>query len=262
MPMPRFFFGTNTKMFQTHEESLQFVRDLQCELGRTDGAQLFLIPPYTSLAGLPDVAHETGIWIGAQNMHEAPMGEYTGEISAPMLTALGVDLVLLGHAERRQLFSETDAALRRKTALGLRSGLKVLLCVGETNEEKECHLEAETVARQLKVALHDVRQEDLSQVLIAYEPIWSIGEHGHAAALSDVAQTLAHIRHALFERFGTVADDLPVLYGGSVDPDNCAEYVRLEGINGLFVGRAARTARGFIEVFQRAFSGWLSHRMH
>jgi triosephosphate isomerase len=262
MESAHFFFGTNFKMFQTHADSRNFVRELQGVLDCPHDSQLFLIPPYTSLPGLPDLAHESGIWIGAQNMHDAPLGEYTGEIAAPMLTALGVDLVLLGHAERRYRFGESDDLLRCKVRAALDVGLRVLLCIGETAEEKHYHLEAETVYRQIKIDLFDVEETDLPRLMIAYEPVWSIGEQGQAASIEEVVYTLAHIRGALNERFGAAAQTIPVLYGGSVDLDNCAPYACLEGIDGLFVGRAVRTADGFIKVFQRAYAAWNLQQKH
>ncbi|NDJ62289.1 MAG: triose-phosphate isomerase [Chloroflexi bacterium] len=249
-----FYFGTNFKMHQTPTESRQFVSDLHERLGSPDSVQLFVIPPYTSLVWAVEEAVDTGIWVGAQNMHFAERGAFTGEISAAMLQAAGVDMVMLGHAERRQLFGETDAALHKKVQAALRAGLRILLCVGENAEEKAFGIEAETVARQLKIALHNFRSDDLPRLIVAYEPVWSIGEGGTPAGVADVEYTARHIRATLVTLFGTAGQTVPLLYGGSVNLDNCVDYARLDLIDGLFVGRAAWQVAGYVEVFQAGFA--------
>lgn len=244
----RFYFGSNFKMHQTAAESAAFLRAI-APIAAAD-IQLFLIPPFTSLAALTPIKGD--IWIGAQTMHEAEEGAYTGEISARMLSALGVDLVMLGHAERRQYFGETDAALRRKVQRALDHGLRALLCVGENALEHECGASAETVTRQLKIALRDVTNDDLARLMIAYEPVWSIGVSGTPASIPDMTYTVNAIRGALRAQFGSAGDHIPVLYGGSVDADNVGGYVQIDGINGAFVGRAAWTPDGFLNILSRA----------
>lgn len=240
-------FGTNFKMHQTPAESARFYRDLSASLPAADGVQLFVIPPATSLAAVCDLAKadDRGIWIGAQNMHWAPEGAWTGEVSAGMLVALGVDLVLLGHAERRAHFHEGDYDLNRKVVAGAAAGLRVLLCVGETAEERAYGVGPETVARQLKIGLHDFPAAALPRLLLAYEPVWSIGAGGTPAAPADVQPIAALIHGTLRDLFGEAAATVPVLYGGSVNPDNAGTFVGVPGIGGLFVGRAAWTVEGF-----------------
>lgn len=162
-----------------------------------------------------------------------------------MLVAIGVDLVLLGHAERRTQFHEGDVELNRKVLAGLGAGLRILLCVGETADERRYGVGAETVLRQLKIGLFGVEPEQASRLLIGYEPVWSIGEGGTPASPSDVAPMADTIRGALGDLFGPAAESTPVLYGGSVNPDNAGSFVRVPGIDGLFVGRAAWTVDGF-----------------
>src|SRR5664279_2582721 len=181
------FFGTNTKMNQTADETARFVAGLSRAAG--GGVQRFVIPPYTSLAAAVEAAHAAGIWIGAQNVHWAEAGEFTGEISARMLRALGVDLVLVGHAERRQRFAETDADIRRKIEAALAHGLRVLLCVGDTAAEHRCGTAADTVLRQARLALEGVT--DRSRVIVAYEPVWAIGEGSTPAEPAEVAPVAA-----------------------------------------------------------------------
>lgn len=259
-----FYFGTNLKMFPTADESAAFARDLHPALARWEAdapisLQTFIIPPFTSLAGLRGLLGAT--WLGAQTMHDAPSGAHTGEISARMLTAHGVDLVMLGHAERRAQFGETDAALRRKVRAALDAGLRVLLCIGEDAFERECNVSHETVTRQLKIALRDVRADEVGiadpRVLIAYEPVWAIGASGTPAAADMIAPVIAAIRAALTECYSERGDTIPILYGGSVTADNAASYAQIMGVDGLFVGRAAWTVDGFMQVLQ---IGWRASR--
>ncbi|HEX5500697.1 MAG TPA: triose-phosphate isomerase, partial [Thermomicrobiales bacterium] len=184
-----FLFGTNFKMNQTPAESAEFFSALAASVTVPDGVQLFVIPPFTSLPAVTALAatRQSGIWIGAQNMHWAAAGAYTGEISAAMLQALGVDLVLLGHAERRLLFHETDQDVNRKVLTAAERGLRVLLCVGETADERAYAVGGETVARQLTIGLHDLDPKHLPLLQIAYEPVWCIGAGSVAAHPSDVA---------------------------------------------------------------------------
>lgn len=248
----RFFFGTNLKMHQTAAETRQFLAELKTAVPEGLPVQLFVIPPFTSLPGLRDLAGPAGMWVGAQNMHWAPAGAFTGEISAPMLTSLGVDLVMLGHAERRRWAHETDQELQKKVNAALGAGLRVLLCVGEAAFEKECGAGCATVERQLHVNLHDVPPSNCDRLLIAYEPVWSIGEAGTPAIVGEVAPVIGRIRATLCRLFGAVGQRIPVLYGGSVNLENCRVYAAMTALDGLFVGRAAWTATGFAGVLAEA----------
>lgn len=251
-----FLFGTNFKMHQTPAESARFYQELVASDPLPSNCRLFIIPPLTSLAAVTDVAHlrHGDIWIGAQNMHWAPEGAYTGEVSAPMLVALGVDLVLLGHAERRRWFHETDTELNKKVQAGLAAGLRVLLCVGETAEERAYAVGAETVSRQLKIALHGIDPARADLLQVAYEPVWSIGEGGVPATPEDVAPVAALIHAVLADHFGRAGASIPVLYGGSVNPENAGRFVSVPGIDGLFVGRAAWTVGGFRSTLAAALA--------
>jgi triosephosphate isomerase len=252
-----YLFGTNFKMNQTPEESARFYQQLSRELAIAEDSQVFIIPPFTSLAAVTALADADNhrIWIGAQNVHWAPEGAFTGEISAGMLQALAVDLVLLGHAERRRLFNEQDADLNKKVHAVLGAGLRVLLAVGETAEERHFDVSGETVARQLKIGLHGVTPDQTSLIQIAYEPVWSIGAGGTPAHPSDVEPIAALIRATLEERFGQPGESIPILYGGSVDPSNAGSFTALPDIDGLFVGRAAWTVPGYIATYQSGLAG-------
>jgi len=252
-----FLFGTNFKMNQTAAETAAFYRQLAASLHNPPGVHLFVIPPYTSLGAVAEVAGKPPhrIWIGAQNVHWAPEGAYTGEISVGMLVALDVDLVLLGHAERRRDFHETDGDLNRKVLAALAAGLRVLFAVGETAEERSFGVGGESVLRQLKIGLHGVQPRHLQLLQIAYEPVWSIGAGGTPASPEDVEPIARLIKTGCQELFAEPGSEIPILYGGSVDPSNAATVTALPDIDGLFVGRAAWTVEGFIATYEAGYEG-------
>jgi triosephosphate isomerase len=252
-PSRQLLIGTNLKMNQTAAETRQFITELAGSLAPKT-AQYFVIPPFTSLPAAIDARDATGFtaWIGAQNMHWEPGGAFTGEISASMLTALGVDLVLLGHAERRGLFNETDEQIGRKVGTALGAGLRVLLCVGETAAERAYGVGLETVDRQLKIALHGVTEEHARGLNLAYEPVWSIGAGGTPATPDDIGPVVTRLRSVLTDQFGVAGGSVPILYGGSVDAANSGAFVQVPEISGLFVGRAAWTAAGFQAIVSAA----------
>ena len=236
------FLGTNWKMHKTIREATDYTRRL---LGLLDSVpilgkiQLFLIPPFTAIAAVKEVSGGR-FWVGAQNMHSEKWGAYTGEISAPMLRELGVDLVELGHAERRRLFNETDASLNAKVHLALEHELRPLLCIGDSAEDKSSGVEREALTRQIKIALHGVSGPQASALIVAYEPFWAIGESGTAADVDWIRSMSGHIRNVLVSLFGSEAgQEIPVIYGGSVNESNAAHILAETGTNGLFIGRAA-----------------------
>lgn len=252
-----YVFGTNFKMNQTPAESAAFYRQLTALLEPPPGVHLFALPPLTSLSAVAQVAGQPphDIWIGAQNAHWAPEGAYTGEVSVRMLQALDIDLVLLGHAERRQHFHEADIELNRKVLAVLNANVRVLLAVGETAEERGFGVSAETVLRQVKIGLHGVSEEHLDRIMIGYEPVWSIGAGGTPATPEAVEPMAALLRDTLGERFGEASQQVPILYGGSVTPDNAATFTSLPNIDGLFVGRAAWTVDGFVATYKAGLAG-------
>lgn len=253
-----FYFGSNFKMHQTPAQTAAFVAELRQRLAdQLLPVQLFLIPPFTSLTTAAQGLQGSAIWLGAQTMHWAAAGAYTGEISGPMVQALGADLVMLGHAERRTLFGETNEALRKKVNAAITAGLRVLLCVGEQAEERALGISQEVIAIQLKTALFDVPMDALPHLLVAYEPVWSIGEGGTPADPAIVDEMHGWIRRVLTTKFGTAGQQVPVLYGGSVNLGNCAAYAALPQVDGLFVGRAAWTPPGFVDVLK---IGLAAHR--
>jgi triosephosphate isomerase len=234
------FFGTNLKMHQTADETARFITGLSGFA--SGGVQRFVIPPFTSLANAVAAAHAADIWIGAQNMHWERSGEFTGEISGGMLRALDTDLVLIGHAERRRLFGDDDAAVRRKVEAALACGLRVLVCVGDSAEERARGASIDAVLRQVRLALSGIT--DRSRVIVAYEPVWAIGAHGTPADPADIVP----VAGALSAWLGAT----PLMYGGSVTAQTAGRFAAVVGIDGLFVGRAAWTPDGFNNVLQAA----------
>lgn len=252
--MPRrLFIGTGWKMNKTIAEAAQYLTQLRAILpawGETSRLQPFLIPPFTAIETVKRLS-PAHFWVGAQNMHWAEVGAYTGEISAPMLRELGVDLVEIGHAERRRDFGETDALVNRKVLVTLRYGMRPLICVGEQSEDLQYGVQRETVVRQLKIAVHGVAPDQANRLLIAYEPAWAIGDRGTAASPQEIEPVTAAIRQSLAQCFGSEASDsIPVLYGGTVNSGNARSILDAGGADGLFVGRYAWQPEGFAELIR------------
>lgn len=248
----RLLLGTNWKMNKTIRESVDYTRRLLELVSAFDGAeraQIFLIPPYTAIEAVKR-ASEGRLWVGAQNMHWAEHGAYTGEISARMLEELGVDLVELGHAERRRYFNETDAELNRKVQTALRHGLRPLVCVGEQLEDKQRGMGKVTVKNQLRTIFAGVESASAPRLIVAYEPVWAIGAEGADIGMDYVREIQAHIRTTLEETLGPGAAAVPVIYGGDVNLRNAAALVSESATDGLFIGRAALDAENFARLIQ------------
>ncbi|MCA9877533.1 MAG: triose-phosphate isomerase [Thermomicrobiales bacterium] len=254
-----YVFGTNFKMNQTPPESAAFYRQLAASISIPPEARVFIFPPFTSLAAVTEAAEggPANLWVGAQNVHWAADGAYTGEISLRMLQDLGVDIVLLGHAERRQIFLERDVDLNKKVRAVLDAGLRILFGIGETAEERGYGVSNETILRQLKIGLHGVEASQLERVNIAYEPVWSIGAGGTPATPADVEPIAATVRAALGELFGAAGSAVPILYGGSVDPKNAGTFTGLPNVDGLLVGRAGWAVESFVATFESGLAGYL-----
>ena len=255
-----FFFGTNLKMNQTPAETRAYLAAIAPAARQSADAQLWVMPPYTSLAAAAPACEEAGIWLGAQNMHTEESGAYTGEISARMLAASGCSMVMLGHAERRGSFGETDQALGQKVPLAGRHGLRVMLCVGESGADKRAGTGAAKVERQLEMALAQIAPAGspvaAPRLLVLYEPVWSIGAGGEPADPDYAGEVMSAIGSWLAGRFPE--QPVPVLYGGSVDIHNVARYAALPGCDGVGVGRAALRAESFVEIMAVAMSSWRS----
>jgi triosephosphate isomerase len=228
----------NWKMHKTVAEAEAFIAGFLPRVSTADGVDVVLCAPFTALGALVDSVRGSRVEVYAQNMHEAASGAYTGEISAPMLTELDVHGVVLGHSERRQLFGETDKALALKVPAALEAGLKPILCVGETEEEREAGDTERKLRHQVQEGLERVADERLAEVVIAYEPIWAIGT-GTVATPDQAQEAVAFVRALVAGRSPEAAAATRILYGGSVAPDNAAELLALPDVDGALVGGAS-----------------------
>jgi len=240
------WIGTSWKMNKLRAEARSFARGLaQSDLAHGGAAELFVIPPFTAVADVVDALAGTKVRVGVQNLHWAENGPWTGEISAAMAADCGATLAEIGHSERRAHFGETDATVALKVAAALRGGLTPLVCVGDTREEHAAGRTAEALARQTRAAVSGIAPRDAQRVVIAYEPVWAIGEHGIPA---DPA--FADAQHALIKAsFGAATGcGARVIYGGSVNLGNCVALSAQPNIDGLFVGRSAWALEGFLAI--------------
>jgi triosephosphate isomerase len=255
--MKKIFFGTNLKMYKNIQDTKEYLIQLQKKTKNIprDQFELFVIPSYTSLPGAVDVTDQNLIALGAQNMCWEEQGQFTGEISPLMLKELELSLVMIGHSERRHVFEETDSMENKKVLCALNHGFTTLLCIGETGDQKEAGISDEVLRSQLKVGLKDLPAEQTDQLRIAYEPVWAIGVNGKPARTEYAAAKHLVIRQCLEELFGKEkAYGIPVLYGGSVNPQNAPELMQQENIDGLFVGRSAWNADAFNELIRDTIS--------
>ncbi|MER9792953.1 triose-phosphate isomerase [Mesorhizobium sp. M0213] len=246
-----YWVGTSWKMNKTLAEAMAFAEALaEFVPGFDERIQPFVIPPFTAVREVKKALSPTRIKVGAQNMHGADAGAWTGEISPVMLKDCELDMVELGHSERREHFGETDKAVGLKTAAAVKHGLVPLICVGETLAQRNSGQAAAVLALQVHGALQFLEgAAKAATILFAYEPVWAIGDKGVPAS-SDYADR----QQALIKK---IARDLlpvvpPVLYGGSVNPQNAAELVGQPNIDGLFIGRSAWQAEGYIDILKRA----------
>jgi triosephosphate isomerase len=218
--------------------------------GLPSAMELFVLPPFTLVERVASRLAGSRVRVGAQNVHWADAGAFTGEISAPMVAEAGATIAEIGHSERRELFGETDETVRWKVAAAHRHELIPLVCVGEPWTVRESGRAASFVEKQVRTALADVRPG--AEVWLAYEPVWAIGEHGRPAAPEQAEEIHAVMRRTLVDLLGDDAATVPLLYGGSVTPDNAAGFMSAPSIDGLFVGRAAWTVDGLLAVAEAA----------
>jgi len=245
------YLAANWKMQKTVEETEEFLDRFLGDIGDLADTDVVICPPFTSLAVAVARCRRSPVRVAAQNMHDADSGAYTGEISASMLTSLGVEAVILGHSERRALFAETDEALARKLVAALRAGLEPILCVGETEAEREEGLTEDVLRRQLEADLEQVEDSQLGSIVIAYEPVWAIGT-GKTASPEQASDAVAFVRSTVAERSEEAAAQVRILYGGSVKPGNAEELLRLDEIDGALVGGASLEPADFLAICEAA----------
>jgi triosephosphate isomerase len=241
----------NWKMYKTEEQAEEYIQALLPRVSAVDGVDVALCVPFTDLRAMVDSARGSRVEVYAQNMHQEPEGAYTGEVSAPMLRELDVRGVVLGHCERRAMFGETDRALALKVPAALAAGLAPILCVGETEEERDNDDTDRKLRQQVKDDLAGVPSERLAEVVIAYEPVWAIGT-GRVATPEQAQEAMAFIRALVAGRDAQAAEQLRVLYGGSVKPENAAELLALPDVDGALVGGASLEAPSFAQIVAAA----------
>jgi triosephosphate isomerase (TIM) len=237
----------NWKMHKTVAQAEEFIQALLPRVSSVDAVDVAICPPFTALQAMVDSARGSRVAVYAQNMHQADEGAFTGEVSAPMLIELDVAGVVLGHSERREMFGETDRALSQKVPVALAAGLLPVLCVGETEEERERGDTERKLRHQVQEDLARLEPEQLGDVVIAYEPIWAIGT-GQVATAEEAQEAVAVVRALVADRSKEAAARTRILYGGSVKPDNAAELLALPDVDGALVGGASLDAEGFAAI--------------
>jgi triosephosphate isomerase (TIM) len=245
------FIAGNWKMQKTIAEAEAFIAGLLPRVSTADGVDVAVCVPFTDLQAVVDSTRGSRVEVYAQNMHQAPSGPFTGEVSAPMLVELDVHGVVLGHSERRQHFNETDRALAEKVPVALEAGLEPILCVGETEDEREAGDTERKLRHQVQEGLEKVATERLGDVVIAYEPIWAIGT-GLVATPEQAQEAVAFIRALVADRDRDQAERARILYGGSVKPDNAVELLGLPDVDGALVGGASLEVDVFAAIVEAA----------
>ncbi len=243
----------NWKLHKTIEEAEEFIQALLPRVSDADGVDVAICPAFLSLAAMVDSTRGSRVQVYAQNMHQADHGAFTGEVSAAMLTEVGVHGVILGHSERRAMFGESDRALAQKVPAALAAGLVPILCVGETEEERERGDTERKLRHQVQEDLAKVPIERLGEIVIAYEPIWAIGS-GIVATAEQAQEAIAFVRALVGDRSREAAERSRILYGGSVKPENASELLALPDIDGALVGGASLDAESFAAIVAAARS--------
>src|SRR3954454_14053256 len=245
------FIAGNWKMHMTVADAEEYIQALLPRVSSVDGVDVAICVPFTDLQAMVDSTRGSRVEVFAQNVHEAPDGAFTGEVSASMLTEIDVHGVVVGHSERRQYNNETDKALSHKLPAALNAGLKPILCVGESEEERERGDTERKLRHQVQEGLDKLRPEQIAQVTIAYEPIWAIGT-GKVATPDQAQEAIAFVRALVAGRSAEQAQQVRILYGGSVNDANAAELLALPDVDGALVGGASLDPATFAAIAEAA----------
>ena len=237
----------NWKMHKTQAQAEEYIQALLPRVSAVNGVDMAVCVPFTDLQAMVDSARGSRVEVYAQNMHSEPEGPFTGEISAPMLSELDVRGVVLGHSERRAACGETDRALALKVPAALAAGIVPILCVGETEEERDSDGTDRKLRQQVRDDLASVADDQLQRVVIAYEPIWAIGT-GRVATPEQAQEAIAFVRALVGDRDEGAAQQIRILYGGSVKPQNAGELMSLPDVDGALVGGASLQADSFAQI--------------
>ncbi len=250
----RTLIAGNWKMYKTPSESREMVQELVALIGEDPEVEVLVCPPFTGLEAVEEVVSGTPVQLGAQNVHWENQGAFTGEISAGMLLECGCRYVIIGHSERRQYFEESDETINRKLRQVVGTQLVPILCVGESLEQREAGKVQEVIVGQLEQGLAGLSEAQISSLVLAYEPVWAIGT-GRTATPEIAEQVHASIRDWLANHYsGELSDRLRILYGGSVKPENTAELMAQENLDGALVGGASLEAQSFARIVSEASS--------
>ena len=242
----------NWKMNFTPDEATAFINEIKPMVAGKDNCDIIFCAPYVTISAAMKAAEGSNIKIGAENVHYEEKGAFTGEVSAKMLKAIGVEYVIIGHSERRQYFGETDETVNLRTKAALAAGMKVILCLGEVKEQRLSGITNEVVSMQTKLDLAGVDAEALKNVIIAYEPVWAIGT-GLTATPEQAEETCGAIRKVLGEMYGAeVAETVTIQYGGSMNDGNAAELLAKPNVDGGLIGGASLVAKKFTAIVDAA----------
>jgi triosephosphate isomerase len=248
--MKRMLVAGNWKMNKDIAESVALVSEILSWLdGKDLKSKVLVCPPFTSIPAVQKLIENTSLLLGAQNCHYESKGAYTGEISPSMLKSAGCEYVIVGHSERRTYFFETDTLVNKKVIALLAHNLKPILCIGETLDERNDDLTFDVIERQIQLGLRDVDAEQIAQIVIAYEPVWAIGT-GVTATIEQIGEAHRFIRNCLIKLFGGIANDMMILYGGSVNSQNCPEIFAIPEVNGALVGGASLVGKEFVSIIE------------
>ena len=248
--MRKHIVAGNWKMNTTVPEGVELAKAVVAKSAEVPAdVKLIIAPPFVHLAPVAEVVKGTAVGLSAQNCADKEKGAYTGEVSVNMLTSVGCEYTILGHSERRQYYGETDAKLVDKIHLALAAGLSPIFCIGENLEQRESGKHFDVVTEQVKNVLYTLSAEEMAKVIVAYEPVWAIGT-GKTATAEQAQEIHACVRKVLAEKFGALAEEITILYGGSCKPSNAKELFAQPDIDGGLIGGAALKADDFIAIAQ------------
>jgi triosephosphate isomerase len=248
--MVRPFIAGNWKMNKTIREAVDFTNQLKNLIAGLDDRDVIIAPPFTALYPVAEALKGSQIHLSAQNLSDKSEGAYTGEVSARMLADAGCAYAIIGHSERRTLYGEKDAVINAKIKIVLAAGLKPIFCIGETLDEREGNRTFNVIERQIKEGLNNLITDDIRRLVIAYEPVWAIGT-GKTATPEQAQEVHANIRHLMENAYGkNIATDVPIIYGGSVNPKNIAILMAERDIDGALVGGASLEIDSFIRIIK------------
>jgi triosephosphate isomerase len=240
--------AANWKMYKTVQEAVVFTKEIRGLVKDIADVEIVLAPPATAVHAVAEAARNSDVEVAGQNLYFETEGAFTGEIAGAMLAEAGAEYVIVGHSERRRLFGETDAIVQRKTRAAIAAGLKPIVCIGETLEEREAGSTLAVLDRQISRGLEGLTALEIETLVVAYEPVWAIGT-GRNATADQAQEAHAHIRSRLREGFGAeAADRCRILYGGSVKPENTRDLIAQPDVDGALVGGASLQLRSFVAI--------------